>query len=77
MRKRRGTITAIEGISIGADNITVMLMLNNFKNFQSSSHQFGSYISVFFLSLQTVLWDMSSLRPSPKVILPCFNIPKV
>ena len=34
-------------------------------------------MSAFLLSLQIVLWTQGCFRPSPEVLLPCFNIPKV
>lgn len=56
-----------EGISIGTDNI-VVLILSNVFNFQAGSRNNG-----FSASSQTVLLN----RPSPKVIVSCLNIPKI
>lgn len=79
MRKGGGTITSIERrYFYWCRYITVTLILNNVLNFQSSSHLSSSHNNCFLIIFADRFFGTKGLlRPSLKVVLSSFDIPKV
>lgn len=72
MRQGRGAMTRIEGIPTCADKLRVTLILNSVVSFQSNSHD-----NLLFCLCKQWFRTQSCLKPSPKVVLPSFYIPKL